>query len=104
MGGEAAPADPDSDGYADPDRATDPPADPSGAACRTTIEGSRTVAYCHNPYPYADLVRMHTECARWWDVDADTAPVEVAPAQTVRIADRCWREVRAVWITHQKVR
>ncbi|MEU4351526.1 hypothetical protein [Streptomyces sp. NPDC023838] len=78
------------------------PDEPFGADCRTLVRGSHVIAYCHNPYPDADRVRLHTECARWWDIDADAAPVEVAPAQTVRLTDRCWKEVRAVWVTHEK--
>lgn len=76
--------------------------EPFGADCHTLVRGSHVIAYCHNPYPDTDRVRLHTECARWWDVDADAAPVEVAPAQTVRLTDRCWKEVRAVWVTHEK--
>ncbi|MET7649229.1 hypothetical protein ABZS83_37545 [Streptomyces sp. NPDC005426] len=73
---------------------------PSGAECRTSVKGSRVVAYCHNPYPSTDRVQLHTECARWWDIDADSKPVDVRPGRTVRMDDRCWKEVRAVWITH----
>jgi hypothetical protein len=84
-------------------RAAPPAADPepSGAECRTSVKGSRVVAYCHNPYPSTDRVQLHTECRRWWDIDADAAPVDVAPGRTVRLDDRCWKEVGAVWITHQ---
>ncbi|MFD5101078.1 hypothetical protein [Streptomyces albidochromogenes] len=74
-----------------------------GATCRTTVEGSRVVAYCHNPYPVSDLVRLHTECDRWWDIDADGSPVEVGPAQTVRLTDRCWKEVRTAWVSHHRM-
>ncbi|MET7829684.1 hypothetical protein ABZT23_34085 [Streptomyces sp. NPDC005386] len=73
---------------------------PFGADCRTTVTGSHVVAYCHNPYVDTDTVRLHVECARWWDVDTDSAPVDVAPALTVRLTGRCWKEIRAVWITH----
>ena len=59
------------------------PPEPFGAACRTSVRGSHVTAYCHNPYPDADRVRLHTDCALWWDIDADAAPVEVGPAQTV---------------------
>ncbi|GAA1368096.1 hypothetical protein [Streptomyces beijiangensis] len=76
--------------------------EPFGADCRTTVEGSHVVAYCHNPYPDSDRVELHVECARWWDIDADGRPVEVGPAQTVRLTDRCWKEIRAVWITHAR--
>ncbi|MGX1884139.1 hypothetical protein [Streptomyces sp. NPDC055287] len=74
-----------------------------GSTCRTTVEGSRVVAYCHNPYPVSDLVRLHTECDRWWDIDADGSPVEVGPAQTVRLTDRCWKEVRTAWVSHHRM-
>ncbi|MET9518771.1 hypothetical protein [Streptomyces sp. NPDC002994] len=74
-----------------------------GSTCRTTIEGSRVVAYCHNPFPESDLVQLHTECDRWWDIDADGSPVEVGPAQTVRLTDRCWKEVRAAWVSHHRM-
>ncbi|MFG3285874.1 hypothetical protein [Streptomyces sp. NPDC048111] len=82
-----------------------PPAarpEPFGAACRTYVQGSRVTAYCHNPYPDADRVRLHTDCAMWWDLDADALPVEVGPGQTVRLTDRCWQDVRTVWVSHQK--
>ncbi|MEU8704737.1 hypothetical protein [Streptomyces sp. NPDC048565] len=77
-----------------------PKPEPSGAECRTSVEGSRVVAYCHNPYPTTDLVRLHTECARWWDVDADGAAVAVQPGRTVKIEDRCWKEVGSAWVSH----
>lgn len=77
-----------------------PGAEPSGAECRTSVKGSRVVAYCHNPYPSADRVQLHTECARWWDIDADSRPVEVPAGRTVRLDDRCWKEVRSAWVTH----
>ncbi|THA66702.1 hypothetical protein E6R60_32420 [Streptomyces sp. A0642] len=78
--------------------AADP--EPSGAECRTSVKGSRVVAYCHNPYPSTDRVRLHTECARWWDIDADSKPVTVGPGRTVRLDDRCWKEVGSAWVTH----
>lgn len=78
-----------------------PSPEPSGAECRTTVEGSRVVAYCHNPYPTTDLVQLHTECSRWWDVDADAKAVAVQPGRTVRLDDRCWKEVGKAWITHR---
>ncbi|MFD5798332.1 MULTISPECIES: hypothetical protein [Streptomyces] len=82
-----------------------PPApDLFGAECRTTVTGSHVVAYCHNPYVDTDRVRLHIECARWWDIDTDSAPVDTAPAMTVRLTGRCWKEVRSVWISHQKAR
>ncbi len=84
------------------DAAAPPAADPgpSGAECRTSVTGSRVVAYCHNPYPSTDRVQLHTECARWWDIDADSKPVAVGPGRTVRLDDRCWKEVSSAWITH----
>jgi hypothetical protein len=72
-----------------------------GAACRTALHGSHVVAYCHNPYVDTDRVRLHIECARWWDIDTDSAPVDTGPAMTVRLTGRCWKEVRSVWISHQ---
>ncbi|MFI6865082.1 hypothetical protein ACIBKZ_35315 [Streptomyces sp. NPDC050421] len=77
-----------------------PDPEPSGAECRTSVKGSRVVAYCHNPYPSTDRVQLHTECARWWDIDADSEPVAVEPGRTVRLDDRCWKEVRSAWVTH----
>lgn len=75
---------------------------PFGAECRTHVAGSHVIAYCHNPYVDPDRVRLHIECDRWWDLDSDGAPVEAGPAQTVRLAGRCWKEVRSVWVSHQK--
>ncbi|MET7860937.1 hypothetical protein ABZS81_27770 [Streptomyces sp. NPDC005318] len=80
-----------------------PVPDPYGADCRTSVQGSRVIAYCHNPYPSIDRVQLHTECDRWWDIDADGIPVEVAPGQTVRLDDRCWKEVASVWVSHERV-
>ncbi|MFI6351541.1 hypothetical protein ACIBJF_02510 [Streptomyces sp. NPDC050743] len=74
-----------------------------GASCRTTVHGSHVVAYCHNPYVDTDRVRLHIECAPWWDIDTDSAPVDTGPAMTVRLTGRCWKEVRTVWISHQNV-
>ena len=76
--------------------------EPFGAECRTGVEGSQAVVWCHNPYPDTDRVRLHVECARWWDVDTDTAPVDAGPARTVRLTGRCWKEIRAVWVTHAR--
>ncbi|MFI0966652.1 hypothetical protein ACH4S8_35535 [Streptomyces sp. NPDC021080] len=75
---------------------------PFGAECRTTVTGSHVTAYCHNPYVGTDRVALHVECARWWDIDSDSAPIEVGPAMTVRLTGRCWKEVRAAWITHEE--
>ncbi|MEV7683337.1 hypothetical protein AB0O64_33060 [Streptomyces sp. NPDC088341] len=74
-----------------------------GATCRTTVEGSRATASCHNPYPETDRVRLHVECERWWDIDADSAAVEIAAARYAELAERCWMEIRQVWITHERV-
>ncbi|MFF4020482.1 hypothetical protein [Streptomyces sp. NPDC001843] len=74
-----------------------------GTECRTAVHGSHVVAYCHNPYVATDRVRLHIECARWWDIDTDGDPVDVGPALTVRLTGRCWKDVRSVWISHQKV-
>ncbi|MCF3965516.1 hypothetical protein L1885_28555, partial [Streptomyces fuscigenes] len=87
------------------------PAAPAGpaargdrATCRTRVTGSRAVADCHNPDPTTDRLRLHVECARWWDVDADSAPVDVPPAGYARLTERCWKEVASVWVTHEPVR
>ncbi|MFJ7197310.1 MULTISPECIES: hypothetical protein [unclassified Streptomyces] len=80
-----------------------PTPDPAGAECRTSVRGSRVVAYCHNPYPSTDRVQLHTECRRWWDIDADATPVDVGPGRTVRLDDRCWKEVGSAWVTHRRV-
>ena len=73
-----------------------------GAECRTAVHGSHVIAYCHNPYVDTDRVRLHIECARWWDLDTDSAPVDTGPAMTVRLTGRCWKEVGSVWISHQR--
>ncbi|WP_236239320.1 hypothetical protein [Streptomyces sp. CC228A] len=78
-----------------------PAAEEQTARCGTTVEGSRVTAYCHNPYPRTDRVQLHVECARWWDLDVDSAPVDVAPTAHVQLTERCWKEVRAVWLTHR---
>ncbi|MFC8295737.1 hypothetical protein ACFUJ0_22270 [Streptomyces sp. NPDC057242] len=72
-----------------------------GASCRTDVEGSRVTAHCQNPYPRTDRVRLHVECEEWWDVDTDSAPVDVGPADYARLTGRCWKEVRSAWITHR---
>ncbi|WP_329624222.1 hypothetical protein OG357_30685 [Streptomyces sp. NBC_01255] len=72
-----------------------------GASCRTVVQGSRVTAYCQNPYPGTDRVRLHVECERWWDVDTDSAPVDVGPADYAQVTGRCWKEVRSAWVTHQ---
>jgi hypothetical protein len=73
-----------------------------GAACRIRVTGSHVTAYCHNPYPETDRVSLHVECARWWDLDSDGSEVNAGPAQTVRLAGRCWKEVGSVWISHRR--
>ncbi|MFZ3469409.1 hypothetical protein ACODT3_29985 [Streptomyces sp. 4.24] len=73
-----------------------------GADCDTEIEGSQVVAYCHNRYPQTDLVRLHVECDRWWDVDGDGAAVALGPAGRVELTRRCWKEVRSAWVSHQR--
>lgn len=73
-----------------------------GADCDTEINGSQVVAFCHNGYPQTDLVRLHVECDRWWDVDGDAAAVAVHPAGRVELAGRCWKEVRSAWVSHQR--
>ena len=76
--------------------------EPFGAGCRVRVDGSQVSATCHNPYPVVDRVALHIECDRWWDIDTDTAPRATEPAQTVRLAGRCWKEVRGAWVSHRK--
>ncbi|MEU6487078.1 hypothetical protein [Streptomyces sp. NPDC046887] len=73
------------------------------AVCRTSVEGSRVTAYCHNPYPRTDRVQLHVECARWWDIDSDGAPVDIAPAGYAEFDGRCWKEIGTAWLSHQPV-
>ncbi|MFI0236976.1 hypothetical protein [Streptomyces sp. NPDC016845] len=73
-----------------------------GAGCRTLVEGVRATADCHNPYPGVDRVALHIECDPWWDIDTDTAPTDVGPAETVRLNGRCWKSVRRAWVSHEK--
>ncbi|MET9608734.1 hypothetical protein ABZZ17_27370 [Streptomyces sp. NPDC006512] len=88
----------------------EPPAQPAaptgrelfGADCDTEIDGSRVTANCHNAYPETDLIRLHVECDRWWDVDGDGAAVPLGPAGRVQLAGRCWKEVRSAWVSHQR--
>ncbi|MFF4321743.1 hypothetical protein [Streptomyces sp. NPDC001568] len=88
----------------------EPPAQPApsirrdlfGADCDTEIEGSQVTAYCHNAYPETDLIRLHVECDRWWDVDGDAAAVALDPAGRIRLSGRCWKEVRSAWVTHRR--
>ncbi|AQT71869.1 hypothetical protein B1K54_09420 [Streptomyces sp. fd1-xmd] len=88
----------------------EPPAQPSrpaarelfGADCATSIEGSQVTAHCHNAYPETDLVSLHVECDRWWDLDGDGAAVAVGPAARAELTGRCWKEVRAAWVSHRR--
>lgn len=73
-----------------------------GADCDLETTGSHVVANCHNPYPDTDLVRLHVECARWWDVDGDTVAVPVGPADHVQLSSRCWKEVGSAWVSHER--
>ncbi|AQS70293.1 hypothetical protein [Streptomyces pactum] len=75
-----------------------------GAECRVRVDASDVTAYCHNPYPETDHVRLHVECARWWDLDGDGPAVVAGPAQTVRLDGRCWKDVQAAWVSHQRAR
>ncbi|MFE6848470.1 hypothetical protein [Streptomyces sp. NPDC057686] len=81
-----------------------PPAarDLFGADCDTLIDGSQVTATCHNGYPVTDMVRLHVECDRWWDLDSDSAAAAVGPAGRIELAGRCWKEVRSAWVTHQR--
>ncbi|MGW0753454.1 hypothetical protein [Streptomyces sp. NPDC002587] len=73
-----------------------------GADCDAEINGSQVTAHCHNGYPQTDLVRLHVECDRWWDLDGDGAAVAVGPAGRVELVSRCWKEVRSAWVSHQR--
>jgi hypothetical protein len=73
-----------------------------GAGCRIRVTGTRVSVMCHTPYPAVDEVALHIECAPWWDIDTDTAPAAVGPARTVRLDGRCWKDVRAAWVTHRR--
>ncbi|WP_405847161.1 hypothetical protein OG211_06340 [Streptomyces niveus] len=85
------------------DRRRDRERQPFGASCRTTAEGSLVTAFCHNPYPETDRVQLHIECARWWDVDSDSAAAEAGPAGYARLSGRCWKEVESAWVSHERV-
>ncbi|UQX00535.1 hypothetical protein [Streptomyces sp. RerS4] len=92
------------------DLPAEPPATPAkppapelyGADCDTRIDGSLVVATCHNPYPETDLLRLHVECDRWWDVDGDSAAVPLDAAGRTRLTGRCWKEVRTAWVSHER--
>ncbi|MCX5014683.1 hypothetical protein OG765_27365 [Streptomyces sp. NBC_00555] len=73
-----------------------------GADCDTEISGSQVTASCHNSYPETDLVRLHVECDRWWDLDGDGAAVAIGPAGRVELTSRCWKEVRSAWVSHER--
>ncbi|MBH5334204.1 hypothetical protein IHE55_05060 [Streptomyces pactum] len=72
-----------------------------GASCSAWITGSRAHASCFNPDPAADRVQLHVDCARWWDPDLASHPVEVGPAQHVRLSQRCWKEIREAWVSQR---
>lgn len=76
----------------------------AGPSCRVVAQGSVVTAHCRNPDPSTDRVRLHVECARWWDVDSDSAPVDVDPADFAQVTGRCWKEIRSAWVTHAPVR
>ncbi|MFE2330408.1 hypothetical protein ACFXD5_41985 [Streptomyces sp. NPDC059385] len=110
-GGDEPAAGPEAQAVVDlSDIAVEPPVQPArpparelfGADCDTEISGSTVTARCHNGYPQTDLVRLHVECDRWWDLDGDSAPVPVGPAGRVELTSRCWKEVRSAWVTHQR--
>ncbi|MCX3063974.1 hypothetical protein [Streptomyces beihaiensis] len=73
-----------------------------GADCRVDVTRSRVTASCHNPYPETDRVALHIECRQWWDIDTDSRPTAVDPAQTLTLAGRCWKSVATAWVSHQK--
>ncbi|MET9498990.1 hypothetical protein [Streptomyces sp. NPDC006552] len=73
-----------------------------GSGCRVLVHGTRASATCTNPYPAVDRIALHVECDPWWDIDTDTAPAEVGPAETVRLDGRCWKTVRTAWVSHRK--
>ncbi|WP_425835503.1 hypothetical protein [Streptomyces fractus] len=73
-----------------------------GADCRIDIDRSLVSAECHNPYPTVDRVALHIECDKWWDIDTDSRPKAVYPAETLRLDGRCWKNVRTAWVSHQK--
>ncbi|MGW2559573.1 hypothetical protein ACWCXB_10090 [Streptomyces sp. NPDC001514] len=73
---------------------------PFGADCDVVVEGSRATAYCHNSYLDTDRVQLHVECERWWDLDADSRPVDVAPTAHATLTERCWKEIGTAWVSH----
>ncbi|MQY16426.1 hypothetical protein SRB5_66250 [Streptomyces sp. RB5] len=85
----------------DPGRRAPQAKGPREAACGTVIEGSTAWVSCFNPSPYADRVRLHVECANWWDPDVDSAPLRLDPAEGGRLEGRCWFAIRGAWVTHE---
>ncbi len=73
------------------------------ATCHLAERGSAAVATCHNPDPDVTRVQLHVFCERWWDPATDAEPVTVGPAQWVTLTGRCWKEIRAMWVTQQPV-
>ncbi|MFJ8930638.1 MULTISPECIES: hypothetical protein [unclassified Streptomyces] len=73
-----------------------------GADCRIDIDRDLVSATCHNPYPTVDRVALHIECDEWWDIDTDSRPKAVFPAETLRLDGRCWKNVRTAWVSHRK--
>ncbi|MFI5980903.1 hypothetical protein ACIBEA_08535 [Streptomyces sp. NPDC051555] len=110
VGPAARAAAPDTATVSVADLPVEPPARPArgapqelfGADCSTRIEGSQVKAYCHNRFTETDLVRLHVECDRWWDVDGDGAPLALGPAGRAELSGRCWKEVRSAWVSHQR--
>ncbi|MFE7777476.1 hypothetical protein ACFU5O_26995 [Streptomyces sp. NPDC057445] len=81
----------------------DPAPRPFGAACDVVVDGSRATAYCRNPYLDTDRVQLHVECQMWWDLDADSRPVDVAPTAYATLTERCWKEIAGAWVSHVRV-
>ncbi|TVL90709.1 hypothetical protein [Streptomyces sp. SAJ15] len=73
---------------------------PRHASCDAWVHGSHATASCFNPYPRADRVQLHVECERWWDPDLASRPVDIAPAQHIRVSERCWKEIAEAWVSH----
>ncbi|MFD7611779.1 hypothetical protein [Streptomyces sp. NPDC059828] len=79
------------------------PPRPYGADCDVVVQGSRATAYCRNSYLDTDRVQLHVECARWWDIDADSDPVDVTPTAYATLTERCWMEIGNAWVSHVRV-
>ncbi|MHB9754596.1 hypothetical protein ACYBSK_09485 [Streptomyces sp. BYX5S] len=73
-----------------------------GAECRIEVDRFLVTATCHNPYPTVDRVALHIECEQWWDIDTDSRPKPVLPAQTLRMDGRCWKNVQTAWVSHRR--